>query len=355
MTRTKLTIILALFALLTIFSILGVYFSHQTPIEQDRVTTLLAYHHNGQYDYIARLKPNNLYNQTTLKPGEGTLYTKITELINVTFTYSFNCSLPANITIQYALNEYLESPKWPKKSIATTSPVASNFSETTTAQFSITQSINITALEELKNSIDKETGTYTSEYSLIIRPEMQVAANTIVGTINEPFTPNMTMNFRYRTPEGDYITIEGLTHTQQGSIQHTETIYQPEVMNQRYASYAFSIAFISALLYTTWAYVKTKPAKPEKPIEEIIAPHEETILEVAKEPSYETPEITTVKMKSLNDLVSIADGLAKPVLYLKKAPSKPGRKVTHIFYVLDGSIRYEYEVIEPKTSKALSD
>ena len=354
MTRTKLTILLALFALSTTFSILGVYFSHQTPIEQYKVISLLTYHHNGRYDYTAQLKPNILYNQTTLKPGEGILYTKITELVNITFTYSFNCCLPSNVTLQYSINQRLKSPKWPEKTIVASPLTVSTLLKTTTAQFSITQSINITALDELKNSIDKETGTYTSEYSLIVQPHIDVVANTTAGTINELFTPNMTMNFRYRTPEGDYIAIEGLTHTQQGNIQQTETIYQPEVMSQRYMSYAFSIVFISALLCTTWAYLKAKPekpTKPEKPIEEIIAPHEEIIFETAEEPSYERLGRTVIKMKSLEALVSIADGLAKPVLYLKKPPTHPGEEPIHVFYVLDGSVIYEYETAAPSRAE----
>jgi len=268
-----------------------------------------------------------------------------------------NCSLPANITVQYVMSEYLESKKWPKRLIATVPPTTLNFSETITAQFSFTRSINITALDELKSFIEKETGTYTSEYSLTIKPEINVTANTSAGTISEPFTPNMTMNFRYRTAEGDYITIEGLTHTQQGSIQKTETIYHPEIMSQRYVSYALSIVFTLALLCTTWVYLKAKPEKPEKPekpIEEIIAPYEEMIFELAEEPQ-KIPGTTAVKVKSLNDLISIADGLAKPVLYLKKTPSKPGEKTAHIFYVLDGSVRYEYETTEPKTSKTVGD
>jgi len=125
-------------------------------------------------------------------------------------------------------------------------------------------------------------------------------------------------------------------------------------MNQRFLSYIFSIAFISALLYTTWAYVKTKPKKPKKPektIEEIITPHEEIIFEAAEEPSYERAGRTVVKMKSLEALVSIADGLAKPVLYSKKPPTQPSGEPRHIFYVLDGSVIYEYETTAPSRAE----
>lgn len=345
MMRTRLVFLLALFALLTIFSLLGVYFSQQTPTEQPQVTTLLTYYHDGQYDYIAQLASNNLYNKTTLKPGEGMLYTKITKLINVTFTYTFNCTLPANTTIQYITDESMQSSNWAKTIVASPSNTL-DFSKTNVAQFSTKQSVNLTALDELKNSIDKETGTYTQEYSLIIQPQIRVIANTSVGIVNEPFAPNMTMSFKHGTPSGDYIAIEGLTHTQQGNIQHTETIYHPEVVNERYVSYGFSIVFISAVIGTTRAYMKAKPEKRAKTIEEIVAPYEETIFELAEEPSQKTTEVTTVKMQRLEDLISIADGLAKPVLYLKKTPSRLGEKTKHVFYVLDGSVRYEYEICQ---------
>jgi len=352
MKRTTLLILTIIFALLTLISLIGIYFAHQQSTEEEKAITLCTYLHDGRYDYIATLKPNNLYNQTTLRSEEGTLYIKITESINVTFTYTFNCSLPSNITLQYSIKEILKSPKWPEKTLATSPLTVSAHNQTSATTFTTNHFINITAIDKLKDSIDKETGTYTSEYSLIIEPKIQIAANTTAGTINEPFASNMTMNFRYRTPEGDYIAIEGLTHTQQGSIQQTETIYHPEAMSQRYMSYVFSVISISALLCTTWIYLK---AKPEKPIEKIIAPYEEIIFGLAEEPSYESFGRTTVKVETLEDLVSIADGLAKPILYLKKTPSKPGEKTAHVFYVLDGSVRYEYEITEPKTSKTVGD
>jgi hypothetical protein len=60
--------------------------------------------------------------------------------------------------------------------------------------------------------------------------------------------------------------------------------------------------------------------------------------------------MTTVKMKSLDDLVSVADGLAKPVLYVKKIPTLAEDSAhvmyIHVFYVLDGSVRYQYEITE---------
>lgn len=161
--KTVLLILAATFALSTLISLTGVYFVHQQPTEEEKVTTLYTYLQEGKYDYVATLKPNYLYNRTTLHPEEGTLYIKITESLNITFTYTLNCSLPSNIILHYQINRILRSPQWPEKTITILPLTVSTLQQTRVAAFSANHYINITSLEELKTSIDRETGTYTSE------------------------------------------------------------------------------------------------------------------------------------------------------------------------------------------------
>ena len=56
-------------------------------------------------------------------------------------------------------------------------------------------------------------------------------------------------------------------------------------------------------------------------------------------------------MKSLEDLVNLADGLAKSVFHLKQPPKPPSKEPTHIFYVLDGLSKYEYRMTAPSRAK----
>ena len=85
-----------------------------------------------------------------------------------------------------------------------------------------------------------------------------------------------------------------------------------------------------------------RPERPEKLAEKMIAPFKEAMVEVAKKPAYRGQR-AAVRMKSLEDLVYIAEGLAKPVLYLTKGK-------VHTFYVLDGQVRYEYSFKLPGKS-----
>lgn len=363
MTRGKLIILLSVFALLSLFSMLSVYFTHQLPTEDIKTTTLGTYKHVGTYDYTAKLRSNIIYNQSELKPGEGTLYTGITEYINTTFSYTFESSQEANITIEYKIDVIL--PSWSKAFNIVPQTKLNSVGNST--KFSNNYLVNITSFQELKSTLEEETRIRVSDYNVTIRPEIHTIANNNITTIDEYFTPTMTMTFKHGTPEGNYISTTGLEHTKPNEITETKIIPLLGVMNQRYASYAFCATTLSALVATTWAYTRTlKPSlKPKKSMEEIIAPYEEIVVETAGEPPsgkiaifetesgnrYFKERRPTIKVKTLEDLVKLADLLGKPVLSYEKAPSTPSKESTRIFCVVDGTTRYECTITAPTTTE----
>ena len=351
MTRGKLTILLSLFALLSLFSILTLYSTHQLSTEQEIITPLYTYEEVGTYDYTANLKPNTIYdNRATLKPGQGILYKQITESIDTFFNYTFQGDRPANITITYSIDVSLESPHW-RKSIYTIPEKTRNYTGTT-AQFSTNFTFNVDSIEALKETLEVETRTGVPDYNVTIRPEILTTAKTEVDnqtlTITlTPFIPTLAYTFRY-----DHISTSSLEHTRPGARTHTESIYLAWVMNQRYASYGFSVASFAGLAVTSWVFTKTRPRalKPAKPIEEIISPFREVIAESAGEPSYKG-QTAIITMKSLEDLVKVADWLGKPVLSYQKPKSSKSAKSTRVFYVLDGTTRYECTITAPSITE----
>ena len=337
---------LILFATLATASIISIYYTHQHPTQEETTTNLAYYQHTGTYDYTAKLKPNTLYSQPTLKPGEGTLYTKIIDHINITFTYTFTCSHPTNITsIKYQTKTELESPEnWIKD--FTTAEMVETFQIANTVNSakqtaSTTLLLNVTQIDELVKAVDGQIGTSTSQYNLAIIPEIHVAAEITVAeadvhTIYETFNSSLTIEFRKETP--NYISMESLEHTRPGVITETHRVLLQWVINQRLTSYVATTVTIPLLAVTAWFYIKTKPTKPAKePIEKIIAPYKEIIAETTQKP----PETTrTIIMVSLEDLAKIAESMVKPILH------KKGPKTTHTFYILDNNIKYEYVIEE---------
>jgi len=308
----KTRILLTTFIILTLASIITVYAVHQTPTQETTTNTLCTYRSTATYDYIATLEPNTIYNnKTTLEPDEGTLYTKITKQINITLTYTFYTTLPTNATITYSLTQTLKTPAWPYQ-INETTP-------TTTDQKLIRITIppvNKAELETIKRQIETDTGTSSTTYTLEITPTFTIEANTTAGPIQQTFTPTLTLNFQ-RTNQGDIITIEELLQTQSGAITENQTITRQDVINQRYTSYILIATSITGLGFSTYFHTKTKPKIEEIPLEKLIAPYKDLIIEAQKAPKT-PPEATTINITTIQELARTAEILAKPIILTRE-------------------------------------
>ena len=342
-TTKNATALLVFLASLSLVSLLILYHTHATPLEETLVTSLYTYGHMGTYNYVATLKPNKIYdNKTTLEPGEGPIYRRITDHIDVNFTYLFQGNLPANFTIKYSVYEYVETANLKKQINELPQKIIE--SAGTNSSFSINNitTINPNSIEEIAREIREETGIAAGQYSLNITIIMDIEAKTTEGTVNESFTPILKTEFTSSATEGEIISISGLEHVKTGSITKTEKIYHSEVQKQRNASYGISIASFAGLAICTWFFIKTRPHKPPKPeklLEDIIAPYEEIIAETDQEPREKeqiSKPATKIAIKTLEDLAKIADTLDKPILHTYKPPE------THIFRIIDGATQYEF-------------
>jgi len=322
----KTIILLALFTILTLISVITVYAVHQTPTEETITNTLCTYKSTATYDYTAILEPNTIYNnKTTLKPNEGTLYTRITKQINITLTYTFHTTLSTETTITYTLTQTL----MPWQYQITATPPTTNQTQIKTT----IPPINKNALQTVKTTIEQETGTSTSTYSLEITPTFTINANTQAGPIHQVFTPTLTINFK-RTEQGDIITIEDLHQTKLGEITENQTKTRYDVINQRYASYILTTLSIAGLFFSAYFHRKVKPTTKKIPLDKLTAPYKDLIIE-AKETA-ETAEITTIAVKTIEDLAKTAEILARPILH-----ATDGKE--HVFYIIDNNTKYQYK------------
>jgi hypothetical protein len=310
----KTTILLSLFTILTLISIITIYTVYQTPTEETTTNTLCTYTSTANYDYTAILEHNTIYsNITILKSNEGTLYTKITRQINLTLTYTFDATLPADATITYRLTQTLKTGTLSHQINTTT---------TTTNQTLIRITIPRIIKGELDPIITKlaaETGASTSTYySMDITPTFTISANTTVGQIYQLFTPTLTIEFQH-TDQGDITTIGDLYQTKTGEITENQTITREDIINQRYESYILITLSIAGLFFSTFFYIKTKPKTEQIPLDKLIAPYKDLIIE-AKEPPKTTPEITIIiiNVETIKELAKTAEILAKPIILTRK-------------------------------------
>jgi hypothetical protein len=325
----KTTILLTLFIILTLISLLTVYTTHQTPTEETTTNTICTYTSTANYDYTAILEHNTIYsNITILKPNEGTLYTKITRQINLTLTYTFHATLPADTTITYSLTQTLKTATLSHQ-INTTTPTTTN---QTQIQITIPRIIK-GELDPIITKLAAETGVSTSTYySMDITPTFTISANTTAGQINQIFTPTLTIEFK-RTDQGDITTIDDLHQTKTGAITENQTLTRQDIINQRYTSYALITISIAGLFFSTYFYIKTKPTTEKPSLEKLTAPYKELIAKTTQKP----PETkTTINMETLEDLAKIAETLARPILHATEAEE-------HTFYIIGNNTKYQYK------------
>src|SRR4030042_6128908 len=92
------------------------YLAYTTPIEVVTVNQVALYVKSGSFDYVATLKPNFIYGTSELRPGEGVLYTKITDEVRISFKYGLDGSpKPENVSLTTDWDIRIESAyKWIK-------------------------------------------------------------------------------------------------------------------------------------------------------------------------------------------------------------------------------------------------
>jgi hypothetical protein len=357
LSRKKTKILLIFFTLLTIASLIFLTYAFQIPTQETQTETLCTYTQDLTYDYTAKLQqPNYIYdNKSTIGPNDGPIYILITEHLNITFTYTFESTLTANTTIKYTTTGYIVTARWIKQNFTIPQKTVTNNSDTTTITAEITK-IDVKSIQAFVAKINsEEIGVSTGNFNMTITTNIILTAETPAGTINEPFTATLNIAFLSGAPEGNIIQIQNLQTTKNGAITETQTITNDNAKTQQLASYGITAIAIGGLIISTFLHLKTKPPTPpsiaEELIKELREPYEDIIIEAAEEPPPRGQ--TTVIIKTLEDLVKIADMLTKPIIHYQKPPTPPTTEPTHTFYLLDANTRYEYNVTpsQLKTAK----
>ena len=310
--KTKTLIII--FTILTLIALLTLYTVHQNPIEETITNTVCAYTSTADYDYTAMLKtPNLIYNnKTTLKPDEGTIYTKITRQINLTLTYNFQTTLQSNATITYKIKTILKTSAL-TYTLSQTTPETTNQKQ---IQIQLPPIIK-TETDPIVAQIASEMGlSSTQYYTLEITPTFTVNADTTAGQIQQTFTPTITITYQ-RTEQGETTTIEPLYQTRSGALTENQTVIHYDIVNQRNASYILTAIAAAGLAFSTHFHMKTKPKTPEKPLEKVIAPYKDLIIEAKKPPTLPS-EATIINVTSIQELAKTAEILAKPIILTKE-------------------------------------
>jgi hypothetical protein len=340
MKRTHSTPLIVLFAILLVTSIGGLYYAYETADQVPVVSTIYEYQNQGIFGYSATLRPNMIYNnRTTLGPGEGTLFRKIATGVALNLTYTFSCSKPSNITVSYKTFENLTTSLWTKIIAETPEETLNTTGVKAVIPINDFPILNVSSIEYRVNYINQETGLYITQYTVNATVQIRVEANYNGSQVSDSFTPQLAVNFASTASAGDIISIGNLEDSNTSSVTNTEMLSYPWVVTERNVFSGFLAGSILGFAVASWLYVRGSPlheATPDEMLEEVIAPYEEIMFETDGEPKNEEGT-TIVTVKTLENLVRIADVLSKPVLQTQKSKERIE------FQVVDGNTRYIYE------------
>jgi len=322
--------IIIVFSIIFILSSYSTYAAFQQPTTTEKTITTCEYSHTGKFSYIVYLKNNSIYNNaSTLYPGQGIIFKKITDHINASFSYTFTCNQTATVQGHYTVYATVQTDLWSKNYIIIPK------TEFNTPHFTITFPINYTHFEEIVSTINDEIGVNAKTPTLNMTCSVTLSALTTPETIHESFSSLLSMPLEKNTIEFD----SDLTRYQTGSLEGITLVPQPSMIEQKTNGIIISlISFIIIVLFAVFTASRDISVNViEKQVKKIKKKYGEWIVEVEQLP--ETKKTGTVSVKTIDDLTKISEELGKPIIHYQNSSNPDGK---HEFYVLDGKTTYQY-------------
>ena len=321
------------FALLVVFALYAVVSTQGMPLQKKSTVIDASYAIQGNYGYVAALRPNTLYNTTVLTMGDGSLFLSITKSVNVTITGTVLLSQPGTVSLSSAYLVTLSGGAWNKTLVSDATPTQVNGSQS--AVVSRTFDLNVTQVVKMIGQIQKELSYQPVSYMVQVLPV--VTGSAVVAGRTMPIDFAAPLNL---TLANGVMTPSGTSHFQQGNATSVVTVTDGQVNVYRELSYvalAASIVLLAgSVFYVT--RVEKKPSSPEAvEFEANIRPYAEVIASARSLP-HGGREVT---LDAWDDLVKVADTLGKPILELYG--QQVGVPTYRLFYVLDGDTSYVYE------------
>lgn len=301
----------------------------------------------ANFGYRVKLKENELFGPITLERNPGiskvvavgpdfSLFTDLVESVDIGFGYQFNCDAEINsLTEEVEVQMVVAEPERWRQSFTLLRPTKKQ------GEFTINFPLDIGKLREMADSIDQQLGGKgAKEREITILAQVHTVARTDFGTIDEVFyhqlTGKMGEIIEWGVVEKGAEGEEGLLLTKEGTI--TREILVPNLLSRRLTTssligFGASLPIFCALAVLYWRR-RPKLSFLEKELNRNRKKYGELISEVSKMPRIRKSE-AIIPASSLEALVNISNNSLKPIL-VKVDRDK------HTYYLIDGSVRYQY-------------
>jgi len=306
----------------------------------------IRYEGKGRFDYEVSLKPNKLYETSVLRsepppvtqpptPGQtlgpGLVYfPRMINNIEARFSYQFLCDRPiSEQSHEVEVMAIVENPgKWSRTLVVVPKTHKAR-------SFAISFPVDIRYFTMVIDAIGQETGVRGTSHNITLKANVRTVAQTDAGTVNEVYTQTLGA-----TLEGNSLTFDKeLSRSDSGTIGGAAL---PGASGEGRSKVPWTAGLVLALLalgYFGWSQTRVGLAPVsagEAEAGRARKRYKQMMVDVAELPEVK-PNDTVVALRSVDDLVRIADDLARPVLHQEGE----GR---HTYCLIDSGVRYLYVV-----------
>lgn len=315
---------------------------------EEQKNTLYSYNSKSAVNYEVFLKPNILYPNKSL--GEGEIYiTEFVDFIDTTFNYEFSGDKEATIQGDYNIvasaagfikgEDKGDIIVWKKDFRILPKTSFSNNGNKVEIKEKI--SLKLDEYNEFAKAVTEASKVNTS-VNLDVVMNINIQVKTDNGIIEETISPSMVIPLNT-----SMFQISGNTSIEKpGAIEETNQIQLP-VNRNKVIIYIVILGILLLILvylvfFTKSVVIIKDPL--EKELKQIFKKHGDRFVALSKEPFINSNYINQVK--SIDDLVRIADELCKPIIYKHSIDYKEIDK----FYVINEDEIYVL-IIDDKIDK----
>lgn len=307
--KLSVLIILAVILILSVYMIFSSISSGKEIISVQSGCT-----HRGSFNYVVVLKPNLLYGPITMNQGEK-YFTNIIDYIDSLYVYELKCD--NRISGKYIVSAIVKTDQWEKSYVLLNDSIIPQKDENR-IKLEIRQPINFSSYLQLADSINKELGINSEKVELVLNYNIVTQEN-----------------FNHDIPiplKKDVIQINS------SLIKEKKDVINKEV-DKKINYYSIiptgllTFVLLLSIIITSRIKIKEPGTTDKIDINKVLSQHKDIIVE-GMGLDGDTKNNIIQYIKSMDDLVKIADDLVKPIIHIKDYDRD-------IFYVLDINIRYE--------------
>lgn len=340
--KLKIGLMAILVVLVGIISFL-LYKKFKYPNFEEQKISLYKYNNKSTVNYEVFLKPNILYQKPSL--GEGEIYiSEFVDHIKTNFNYEFSGDKETAIQGDYSIVAKVSGSIkgedkediiiWQKDFFIL--PKNKFKIKDKTLEIKEEVSLKLEEYNEFAKAVT-EASKVNSSINLNLVMKINIEGSTDKGVIEETISPSITIPLN-----SSMFQISGnMNIDKPGSIEETKQVQLP-IDKKQVIIYGVIIGILLIILILLIFFTKEAAIKDplEKKLKVIFKKHGDRLVALNSDPI--TTNINLNQVKSIDDLVRIADEIGKPILYKYSQDYKDINK----FYLINEDQTYVLELNE---------